>query len=127
MFVLLTLVILQDVDCSECYCRWCGRSSDLLSCRLCKTLFCSLCIQRNLGEEFLSGIKASGWQCCCCSPSILKNLTLALEKAIESQGLAADDSSSDSDTDNSDAESNIHAGYELEYRQLLIGIDDVCI
>nr|GMC50152.1 protein CHROMATIN REMODELING 20 isoform X1 [Ipomoea batatas] len=120
----LMVAKMKDVDCSECYCRWCGRSSDLLSCRLCKTLFCSLCIQRNLGEEFLSGIKASGWQCCCCSPSILKNLTLALEKAIESQGLAADDSSSDSDTDNSDAESNIHAGTKRKRKKKIRRILD---
>ncbi|XP_055834893.1 protein CHROMATIN REMODELING 20 isoform X2 [Solanum dulcamara] len=92
---------MQDVDCSECYCRWCGRCSDLLSCKSCKRLFCSVCIRRNLGEEILLGIKTSGWQCCCCSPSILHPLVSVLEKIMESQGLV--DSSTDSDSDNSDA------------------------
>ncbi|WMV25763.1 hypothetical protein MTR67_019148, partial [Solanum verrucosum] len=92
---------MQDVDCSECYCRWCGRCSDLLSCKSCKRLFCSVCIRRNLGEEILSGIKTSGWQCCCCSPSILHPLVSVLEKIMESQGLV--DSNTDTDSDNSDA------------------------
>ncbi|XP_060186744.1 protein CHROMATIN REMODELING 20 isoform X2 [Lycium barbarum] len=92
---------MQDVDCSECYCRWCGRCSDLLSCKSCKRLFCSVCIRRNLGEEILLGIKTSGWQCCCCSPSILHPLVSVLEKIMESQGLV--DSSTDTDSDNSDA------------------------
>ncbi|XP_075084298.1 protein CHROMATIN REMODELING 20 isoform X1 [Nicotiana tabacum] len=92
---------MQDVDCSECYCRWCGRCSDLLSCKSCKRLFCSVCIRRNLGEETLLGIKTSGWQCCCCSPSILHPLISELEKIMESQGLV--DSSTDTDSDNSDA------------------------
>ncbi|MCD7462186.1 hypothetical protein HAX54_047949 [Datura stramonium] len=92
---------MQDVNCSECYCRWCGRCSDLLSCKSCKRLFCSVCIRRNLGEEILLGIKTSGWQCCCCSPSILHPLVSALEKIMESQGLV--DSSTDTDSDNSDA------------------------
>lgn len=90
-----------DVHCSECYCRWCGRCSDLLSCKSCKRLFCSVCIRRNLGEEILLGIKTSGWQCCCCSPSILHPLVSVLEKIMESQGLV--DSSTDTDSDNSDA------------------------
>ncbi|CAH9080492.1 unnamed protein product [Cuscuta epithymum] len=102
----LMVAKMKDVDCSECYCRWCGRSSDLLSCRMCKTLFCSLCIQRNLGEELLLGIKASGWECCCCSPNILKKLSVELEKAIESRQIETDDSSSDSDSDSSDSEAN---------------------
>ncbi|GKV07068.1 hypothetical protein SLEP1_g18876 [Rubroshorea leprosula] len=93
---------LKDADCSECYCGWCGQSSDLLSCKSCKTLFCTTCIRRNIGEEFLSGIRASGWQCCCCCPSLVKNLTLELEKAIGSGELII--SSSDSGSENSDAE-----------------------
>ncbi|KAJ8558565.1 hypothetical protein K7X08_035744 [Anisodus acutangulus] len=97
---------MQDVDCSECYCRWCGRCSDLLSCKSCKSLFCSVCIRRNLGEEILLGIKTSGWQCCCCSPSILHPLVSVLEKIMESQGLV--DSSTDTDSDNSDADVNGH-------------------
>lgn len=97
---------MQDVDCSECYCRWCGRCSDLLSCKSCKRLFCSVCIRRNLGEEILLGIKTTGWQCCCCSPSVLHPLVSVLEKIMESQGLV--DSSTDTDSDNSDADINGH-------------------
>ncbi|KAM3290099.1 protein CHROMATIN REMODELING 20 [Capsicum chacoense] len=97
---------MQDIDCSECYCRWCGRCSDLLSCKSCKRLFCSVCVRRNLGEETLLGIKTSGWRCCCCSPSILHPLVSELEKIMESQGLV--DSSTDTDSDNSDADVNGH-------------------
>lgn len=103
--------IVQDVDCSECYCRWCGRCSDLLSCKSCKRLFCSVCIRRNLGEEILTGIKTSGWQCCCCSPSILLPLVSVLEKIMESQGLV--DSNTDTDSDNSDADINEHKRYTM--------------
>ncbi|VFQ62592.1 unnamed protein product [Cuscuta campestris] len=124
----LMVAKMKDVDCSECYCRWCGRSSDLLSCRLCKALFCSLCIQRNLGKELLSGIKSSGWECCCCSPTIIKKLTLALEKSIESRDLATDDSSSDSssdsDTENSDAAANIQTSTKRRQKKRIRRILD---
>lgn len=95
----------KDPDCSECYCGWCGRSNDLVGCKSCKTLFCITCIKRNIGEECLSDVKASGWQCCCCSPSLLQQLTSELEKAIGSSSLTV--SSSDSDTDNSDEDINV--------------------
>uniref|UniRef100_A0A5B7C3W7 ATP-dependent helicase ATRX n=1 Tax=Davidia involucrata TaxID=16924 RepID=A0A5B7C3W7_DAVIN len=95
----------KDPDCSECYCGWCGRNSDLVSCRSCKTLFCTTCIKRNFGEECLLEVQISGWQCCCCSPSILKRLTSKLEKAIESRSLIV--SSSDTDSDTSDADINV--------------------
>lgn len=75
---------LQDTDCTECYCGWCGRSSDSLSCRSCKTLFCASCIKRNFGEEYLSKVQASGWNCFCCSPSILHKMKLALDEAMKS-------------------------------------------
>ncbi|KAG5611116.1 hypothetical protein H5410_022397 [Solanum commersonii] len=106
---------MQDVDCSECYCRWCGRCSDLLSCKSCKRLFCSVCIRRNLGEEILSGIKTSGWQCCCCSPSILHPLVSVLEKIMESQGLV--DSNTDTDSDNSDASDAVINGHKSTKRR----------
>ncbi|KAL6977033.1 DNA helicase [Sarracenia purpurea var. burkii] len=94
----------KDPDCSMGYCGWCGGSKDLLSCRSCKMLFCSSCIRRNLGEGCLLQIQVSGWQCCCCSPSILQQLTLQLEKAIGSIAYVISSSSSDSDSDTSDAD-----------------------
>ncbi|PSR98829.1 Protein CHROMATIN REMODELING like [Actinidia chinensis var. chinensis] len=92
----------KDPDCLECYCGWCGGNKSLLSCRLCKMLFCSSCVKRNLGEEFLLKVQVSGWQCCCCSPNILHSLTLQLEKAMGSTYPTV--SSSDSDSDSSDAD-----------------------
>lgn len=87
----------QDPECSECYCGWCGRNSDLISCRSCKKLFCTVCIRSNLGEKCLFEVQASGWKCCCCTPSILQRLTLQFERAIISRDLMV--SSSDSDED----------------------------
>ncbi|XP_062144100.1 protein CHROMATIN REMODELING 20 isoform X4 [Alnus glutinosa] len=95
----------KDPDCSECYCGWCGGSDDLVSCKSCKTLFCTTCIKRNIGGECLSEIQTSGWKCCCCQPSVLQGLSLQLEKAMGSGDLMV--SSSDSDSDNSDAGVNI--------------------
>ncbi|KAI6692762.1 hypothetical protein NL676_020472 [Syzygium grande] len=95
----------KDVDCSECYCGWCGGSSDLLSCRACKTLFCASCVKRNFGEVYLSKVQASGWNCFCCSPSVLHKLKLELDEAMKS-GVSVV-SSSDTDSDTSDADINI--------------------
>lgn len=92
---------LQNPDCSECYCGWCGGVSDLLSCTSCKVLFCTICIKKNFGEERLSELKASGWRCCCCSPSLLQRFILECEKALKTGGLVA--SSSDSDSGLSEA------------------------
>lgn len=96
---------MQDPDCSECYCGWCGQSNDLVSCKSCKTLFCATCIKRNIGEDCLSKVQASGWQCCCCLPSQLQRLTSELEKALESEDLMV--SSSDSESENSDADTGV--------------------
>ncbi|XP_042518002.1 protein CHROMATIN REMODELING 20 isoform X2 [Macadamia integrifolia] len=92
----------KDPDCSECYCGWCGRCNDLISCKSCKTLFCSTCIKRNFGEEKISESHDSAWLCCCCSPILLESLTLLCEKAIGAGGLIV--SSSDSDSELSDAD-----------------------
>ncbi|XP_071702520.1 protein CHROMATIN REMODELING 20 [Rutidosis leptorrhynchoides] len=90
-----------DPDCAECFCGWCGKSGELLNCKSCKNLFCSSCIKKNLGEECLLKARDPGWQCCCCSPSQLRPLTLQLEKAFESRSESSS-SSSDSDSDASD-------------------------
>ncbi|KAF3452373.1 hypothetical protein FNV43_RR02806 [Rhamnella rubrinervis] len=95
----------KDPDCSECYCRWCGQSIDLVSCKSCKSLLCMACIKRNFGMEFLSEVQISGWQCCCCCPSLLQKLTLELEKALDRVELIV--SSSDSDSDNSDTDMDV--------------------
>ncbi|XWS58430.1 hypothetical protein CRYUN_Cryun08bG0033000 [Craigia yunnanensis] len=95
---------IKDVDCSECYCGWCGQSNDLVNCKSCKTLFCTKCIGRNIGEECLLEVQASGWQCCCCLPSLLQKLTSELERAMGSRDTMV--SSSDSESENSDADVN---------------------
>ncbi|OMO84522.1 SNF2-related protein [Corchorus capsularis] len=94
----------KDADCLECYCRWCGQSDDLVSCKSCKTLFCAKCIKRNIGEEFLLEVQSSGWQCCRCLPSLLHKLTSELERATGSGDTMV--SSSDSESENSDADIN---------------------
>lgn len=100
-------ICLQDADFSECFCGWCGRSSDLLSCKSCDMLFCNTCILRNFGEECLSRVKLSGWQCCCCSPSVLGTLTLQLYKAMEADDVIVSSSDSESDTSVSDVDIEI--------------------
>ena len=81
----------------------------MVGCKSCKTLFCTRCIKRNIGEECLTDVKESGWQCCCCSPNLVQQLTLELEKAIGSSSLTV--SSSDSDSDNSDEDINVAIRY----------------
>lgn len=93
---------MKDSECSECYCGWCGQSNDLLSCESCKTLFCTKCVRKNIGEKYLLEVQASGWQCCCCSPTILQKLTSDLERAMGSSDTTV--SSSDSESENSDAD-----------------------
>lgn len=89
-----------DPDCAECFCGWCGRIGDLVSCGSCKNLFCTSCIKKNLGEDCLLKAQNSGWQCCCCSPSILQPLTSLLEKAFTSRSESSSSSDSDSDDSN---------------------------
>ncbi|KAK7376285.1 hypothetical protein VNO78_34749 [Psophocarpus tetragonolobus] len=90
-------------DCSEGYCRWCGGSSELISCTLCKVLFCTKCLKKNLGVELVPGAQATSLHCCCCHPNLLQRLSLQLEKAKGSSEIIVSSSGSDSDdTDNSD-------------------------
>ncbi|CAM8950311.1 unnamed protein product [Rhodiola kirilowii] len=103
---------LKDPDSSVCYCRWCGRNSDLLCCKSCKKLFCTMCIKRNFGEDFLAKVQQFGWDCCCCTPTLLEPLTKLLKKAIHSGDIiestssssSNSSSSSDSESDKSDKE-----------------------
>ncbi|KAL9661427.1 hypothetical protein QQ045_026251 [Rhodiola kirilowii] len=102
----------KDPDSSVCYCRWCGRNSDLLCCKSCKKLFCIMCIKRNFGEDFLAKVQQFGWECCCCTPTLLEPLTKLLKKAIHSGDIiestssssSNSSSSSDSESDKSDKE-----------------------
>lgn len=115
-------VHVKDTDCSECYCGWCGQSSDLVNCKSCRTLFCTNCIKRNIGEDCLSEIRSSGWQCCCCSPSLLERLTSELEKALKYVDLTV--SSSDSDSENSDADIKIASSYKKKRKKKIRRILD---
>lgn len=113
----------KDADCSECYCVWCGRSSDLVSCKSCKTLFCTTCVKRNISEACLSDeVQASCWQCCCCSPSLLKRLTSELGRAMGSENLIV--SSSESDSENSDADNNLKIGGKKKQKKKIRRILD---
>lgn len=103
----------EDLDCCECYCGWCGQSSDLKSCRSCKNLFCAGCIKRNLGEKILLQVQKTGWQCCCCIPSMLQDVISQSEKVVESDGLT----DSSSDTDSGDSAANIDIGISTKRRQ----------
>ncbi|EXB93143.1 Transcriptional regulator ATRX-like protein [Morus notabilis] len=96
----------MDPDCAECYCGWCGRSTDLVNCKSCKMFFCMICIKGNIGTECLSEVQNASWQCCCCCrPGLLQKLTLELEKAMVVE--RSIDSSSESDSDNSDADVDV--------------------
>jgi transcriptional regulator ATRX len=102
----------KDSECLECYCGWCGTNSDLVSCSSCQIMFCTACIQRNLGKECLLDAQKSGWKCCCCTPEIIQRLRLQLEKASSPKVLMVSISDSDSgvsDSDNSDSDSDSNA------------------
>lgn len=93
---------MQEFDCSECYCGWCGQTSDLRSCRSCKFFFCISCIKRNLGENILLKVQTSSWDCCVCVPSMLQHLTTQVEEAgiLNNSSSDTDSSSSDEDVNN---------------------------
>ena len=103
------LNLLQDPDCSEFYCGWCGQNIELVSCKSCRILFCNACIKRNIGEEYLPKFPASEWQCCCCSPSLLQRFKLQLEKAMGSGDTMI--MSSDSDSESSDTDDGVTIRY----------------
>ncbi|KAM1526312.1 hypothetical protein FF1_010696 [Malus domestica] len=112
----------KDPDCTKCYCGWCGQSKDLVNCNSCKTLVCTTCIKRNIGEECLSDAQTSGWQCCFCCPSLLKTLTSQLEQAIGCGDLI--DSSSDSDSDSSGSEIDVTVSSKRRRKQKIRRIID---
>ncbi|XP_031481997.1 protein CHROMATIN REMODELING 20 isoform X2 [Nymphaea colorata] len=89
----------KDPDCSECSCGWCGRSNDLINCKTCKMLFCTICIRRNLGEDCL---KPNGWVCCCCCRSMLEQLISDCKEALTTDSLVVSCSESGSELSNGD-------------------------
>ncbi|KAI4303028.1 hypothetical protein MLD38_038709 [Melastoma candidum] len=89
----------EGSECLDCYCGWCGHGNDLVSCRSCKMLFCASCIERNFGKEYISEVQASGWQCCCCLPSMLDRMSSQLENALVTDNSDTDSGTSESDTD----------------------------
>lgn len=106
----LTETFCQQVDDSlERHCEWCGHIADLINCRSCEKRFCASCIKRNIGEEYLSEVQSSGWDCCCCSPIPLQRLTLELEKAMGDKKSmeSSSDSSFDSSSVDTDADVNV--------------------
>lgn len=96
-FLVVERMRLED-PVSAGYCGWCGKGDDVINCNSCKILFCATCIGRNFGEEHLSEAKTSGWQCCCCLPTLLHQFILDCEKAI--QGFVVSSSDSDSELSN---------------------------
>ncbi|CAI0385224.1 unnamed protein product [Linum tenue] len=106
----------------ECYCGWCGKSKDLVSCNSCKLLFCKYCITRNISDVCRMDSLASGWLCCCCSPSLLNRLTSELEKAIGSVDSMV--TSSDSDSDNSDADIGVKISSKRRKKKVIRRILD---
>ncbi|XP_008807947.1 protein CHROMATIN REMODELING 20 isoform X2 [Phoenix dactylifera] len=99
------------------YCRWCGKGDDVINCNSCKILFCGACIARNFGEERLSEAKTSGWQCCCCSPTLLHGFILDCEKAIG--GLVVSSSGSDSELSNAQMDVTIRKRQKKKIRRIL--------
>ncbi|KAL2325330.1 hypothetical protein Fmac_024388 [Flemingia macrophylla] len=106
-------------DWLEGYCRWCGESSDLVSCKLCKMLFCTKCLKKNLGVELVPEAQATSWHCCCCHPNLLQRLSLQLEKAMGSSDIMVCSSSSDSDNsdDSDDSDEDISATISSKRKQ----------
>ncbi|TKY52100.1 CHROMATIN REMODELING 20 [Spatholobus suberectus] len=112
-------------DCSEGYCTWCGGSGELVSCKLCKILFCTKCLKKNLGVELVPDAQATSWHCCCCHPNLLQRLSLQLEKAMGSADIIVSSSSSDSDnSDDSDAEINVTISSKRRHKKKIRRILD---
>ncbi|KAI3724262.1 hypothetical protein L2E82_36033 [Cichorium intybus] len=109
-----------DPECSECFCGWCGKTGDLISCKSCKNMFCTSCIKKNLGEEYLLKAQDASWQCCCCSPSILQPLTSQLEKAFISRSESSSSSSESDSDDSNDSDDNIRVPISKRRRKTKI-------
>ena len=63
-----------DEDGSHTCCRWCGLEGDLVCCSSCPRAYCSECVVRNNGSDFLTELEESeevlrSWfpSHCCCS------------------------------------------------------------
>lgn len=84
---------------SEDFCRWCAKLKHLLSCKSCNMQFCSICISRNFDEKIIAEAKASGWQCCYCSPAMLHQLMSDYNSALYEDARGGLDTSSSESSD----------------------------
>lgn len=82
-------------------------------------LFCTTCIKGNFGEKILSEFQAAVWRCCCCSPTLLQQLTVECEKALSAGGLSVSTSDSDSGDSESDTINGLNR-YKLCSSGLLV-------
>ncbi|KAL2563292.1 hypothetical protein AAZX31_20G213300 [Glycine max] len=121
-------------DCSEGYCTWCGGSSELVCCKLCKILFCTKCLKKNIGVELVPGVEDTSWHCCCCHPNLLQKLSLQLAKAVGAADLivsssgsdsdSSDDSDNSDDSDDSDAKVNVTISSKRRHKKKIRRILD---
>ncbi|KAH1037493.1 hypothetical protein GLYMA_20G227200v4 [Glycine max] len=124
----------QGQDCSEGYCTWCGGSSELVCCKLCKILFCTKCLKKNIGVELVPGVEDTSWHCCCCHPNLLQKLSLQLAKAVGAADLivsssgsdsdSSDDSDNSDDSDDSDAKVNVTISSKRRHKKKIRRILD---
>jgi hypothetical protein len=76
---------LLDDDESVDQCSWCGDNEcgTLFICgdgSKCKNSFCEDCLERNLGQNFVSSLKSEeDWLCLVCNPEQLSKLTIAMK------------------------------------------------
>ena len=78
-------------------CSWCGmcEQGDLFICgdgTTCKHLFCSDCLERNLGSSFVSSLNDSDedWKCLVCDSNQVSDLTDALKACVTNSIYTAD-------------------------------------
>ncbi|XP_078427682.1 P-loop containing nucleoside triphosphate hydrolases superfamily protein [Wolffia australiana] len=72
----------KDSNAAENFCRWCGKSGELVKCESCCMFFCVTCIKKPLDGKCIPEPMFSNWQCYCCSPSQLKEFVMDYRKAL---------------------------------------------
>ncbi|EDQ91564.1 uncharacterized protein MONBRDRAFT_6446 [Monosiga brevicollis MX1] len=94
-----------DAQGSHERCTWClqpyegttDKDIELLMCDVCPRVFCTECLQANLGPAALEGMYAADpWRCLCCEPSVLTSLRSERDRfiaaAIDNEDHIADNS-----------------------------------
>ena len=83
-----TYTIASD-DGKEEQCRWCGKGGNLIVCDDCPRVFCSECIERNLGKDAQKDLFSDdadyAWRCYCCDPSQVAHLNLVKPQQANAQ------------------------------------------